>query len=96
MALPQRLPIDQMQTTWANQINPVLANLLIQGQLLTNIQLANGTTAISHLLQRKLQGWFLVSPQGGATVYQASIQPNPTLTLTLVSSAAITTDLWVF
>lgn len=96
MSLPQQLPLPLMSTKWAAQLDPLLANLLVQGQLLKGISLANGTTVVNHLLGRQPQGWFLVSPQGAATVYQASSQPNPTLTLTLISNAAITTALWVF
>lgn len=85
-----------MQTKWASQINPVLANLLVQGQLLTDISLINGTTAVNHKLGRIPNGWFLVSPMGAATVYQAAQQINPTLTLSLVSNTAIQTSVWVF
>ncbi len=94
--LPQKLNWDAAQTTWAQQINPVLANLLVQGKLLSDVTLANGSTVINHGLQRKPIGWFLVSPLGAATVYQAATQPNPALTLTLVSSAAISTSVWIF
>lgn len=94
--LPQQLALPQMQTTWAQQLNPIIANALVNGQLLPSIVLNNGTTVISHKLGRQPQGWFLVSPLGAATVYQAAQQPNPTLTLTLVSDAAITTSVWVF
>lgn len=85
-----------MQQQWASQLNPVLQNLLVNGQLLTNQQLNNGTTVINHKLGRSPIGWFLSAPKGAATVYQAAQQPNPTLTLTLVSDAAVASDLWVF
>ena len=94
--LPQKLDLPKMQTTWAQQIDPVLQNLLVQGQLLKSQSLINGTITINHKLGRQPQGWFLVSPQGSASVYQASYQPNPTLLLTLTSNAAIITDIWVF
>jgi len=94
--LPQKLPMDQMQTRWASQLNPVLTNLLVNGQLLTNIALSSGNTIIDHKLDRVPNGWFLVAPQGPAIVYQAAYQINPTLSLTLTSSAAILTDIWVF
>jgi hypothetical protein len=86
-----------MQTQWASQLDPVLANLLVQGQLLQNISLINGTTAINHKLGRKLQGWMIVGINGIAAVYdtQASNQ-TPALTLQLVSNAAVTVNLWVF
>jgi hypothetical protein len=95
-SLPQQLPLAQMQITWASQLNPVLSNLLVQGKLLTNIALNSGSNAVSHTLGRTPNGWFLVAPQGPATVYQASYQINPTYTLTLTSNIAVTTDIWVF
>lgn len=95
-ALPQRLTLDNMQTTWAKALDPVISNALVQGQLLKNVPLVIGTNVINHGLQRNLQGWFLVSPRGSAVVYMAAQQSNGTLSLTLVASAAITTDLWVF
>ena len=94
--LPQKLSLPQMQTTWAKQLDPVISNPIVNGQLLKNVALVIGSNAVSHGLQRNLSGWFLVSPKRYATVYQAAQQPNPTLTLTLVASAAVTTDIWVF
>lgn len=94
--LPQKLPLDQMQTRWASQLNPVLANLLIQGQLLTNQSLINGDTVVNHKLGRTPQGWFIIAPNAAAAVFQTAYQPNPTLTLILTSNAAVTCDIWVF
>ena len=94
--LPLQQTLPQLQSKWSTALNPVIANLLVNGQLISNISLINGTTVVNHKLGRNIQGWFLVSPQGAAIVYQAVRQPNPTLTITLVSNAAIVTDLWVF
>lgn len=95
--LPLHLDLPQMQSKWKSQIDPLLSNPVIKGQLLTNILLANGTTVINHGLGRKLIGWFLVGINGAATVYdsQASNQ-TPQLTLVLVSNAAVSCNLWVF
>lgn len=84
-----------LQTAWTKLLNPLLANPLMQGQLITNVALASGTTQVNHKLGRPPQGWFLVAPLGAATVYQGT-QNTPSLTLALVSSAAITTDIYVF
>ena len=94
--LPQKLPLELLQTQWAQQINPVLSNLLVNGQLLKDQTLINGTTVINHKLSRTPQGWFIVSPDASANVYQASQQPNPALTLTLVSDALLHCSIWVF
>lgn len=94
--LPKKQPLYLMQDSWATQLDPVISNPWLQGQLLTGISLINGTTVVNHKLGRTPLGWTLVSPQAAATVHQAVQQPNPSLTLTLVSNAAVTTSLWVF
>lgn len=94
--LPQVQNIAQVSSKWKAALDPILANLLVQGQLLQNVQLLNGTVGINHKLNRLPKGWFLVSPQGPAIVYQSASQPNPIFTLTLTSSAAVMTDIWVF
>lgn len=94
--LPRKQPWEMAQTTWAQALDPVISNLLVNGQLLKDIALSNGTTVINHKLGRQPQGWILSAPKGAAIVYQASQQPNPTLTLTVISNAAVMTDMWVF
>jgi len=97
MSLPKQLPLALMQTQWATQLDPVINNPLVNGRLVSNIQLSNGTTVINHKLGRKLIGWFITGIDGAATVYdnQATNQ-TPQLTLSLTSNAAVTASLWVF
>lgn len=83
-----------LQTSWAAQINPVLAQPMSSGLLLKDVVLASGSTVVNHLLGRKLQGWFITDINGAATVYRSAAKNN--LTLTLTSSAAVTVDLFVF
>ena len=77
-----------MQTTWAQQLDPLIASPLTNGQLLTTIALGSGTTVVNHKLGRKLVGWMIVGINGAATVYdkQATNQ-MPQLTLVQFSSA---------
>lgn len=83
-----------MQSTWATQINPIIAQPINNGFVLKNISLINGATVVNHLLGRNLQGWFLVDVNGAATIYRSA--PKNNLTLTLTSSAAVTADIFVF
>lgn len=94
--LPQKLDLAKMQTTWAQALNPIIANLLLQGQLLSNQELTTGTNTVNHKLGRNIIGWFLISPQGPAVIYQEAYQPNPSLFITLNSSADVVTGIWVF
>jgi len=97
MALPLQLPWPQAQTRWKSQIDPVLVNPLVSGQLLTDIVLISGVTVINHMLGQKLTGWFIIGIDAVATIYdtQASNQ-TPQTTLVLVSNAVCTVNLWVF
>ncbi len=98
MALPQIQSPDQtmmlIQTKWASQLNPLLANKLTQGNLLQNIALINGATIINHLLDRQMQGWILVDKDASVIIYRsAALNPQ---TLTLTSNGAVNISLWVF
>lgn len=86
-----------MQTRWASELNPIIANPLLNGQLLTNVALINGTTVVNHGLGRKLVGWIIVGINGAAQIYdnQATNQ-MPQLTLSLTSDAAVQVAIWVF
>lgn len=97
MKLPQQLPLDQMSTRWASIIEPVLNASIVNGQLLENVALINGTTIVNHRLGRKLIGWIVVGRNAASTIYdnQATNQ-RPQLTLSLTSNAAVTCTLWVF
>lgn len=95
--LPQKMPWDTAQTVWAQAINPVLDSPIVQGQLLSDIALINGTISVNHRLGRKLIGWFLVGINAAATVYDnQAINQTPQLTLSLTSNAVATATLWVF
>lgn len=98
MALPQfqggDVPFQLMQNAWATQINPVLGNPLLKGNLLRGLALNTGANVINHLLSRKQQGWVLTDATGTATLYRSA--PFNTLTLELTASAPITVDLLVY
>jgi hypothetical protein len=95
--LPQKLDLPKMMTAWAAQLNPLIDNVLIKGNLLTGIVLSNGTTQINHKLGRKLIGWIVVGQDAAAEIYDNQISnQHPELTLSLTSNAAVTVALWVF
>lgn len=94
MSLPQRLPYDQMQVRWASELDPILKNQLIQGNLISNISLINGVNTINHLLGRKQVGYIITDIDGAATIYRSASLNN--LTLTLTSNAAVNVSIWCF
>lgn len=94
MSLPQKLPLELMQTQWASQINPVLANPMNSANVLTGVILVNGITVINHKLGRKMQGWFVTDINAAAQIYRSA--PLNETNLTLTSNAAVTVNLAVF
>jgi hypothetical protein len=84
-----------MQTQWAAQLNPLLANQLNNVQILEGVSLNNGApTVINHLLGRQMQGWFILDINRSATIYRSA--PLNATTLTLFSNAACTVNIGVF
>ncbi len=95
--LPQKQPIELMQTSWAEQLNPVISNPLMSGQILKLVTLQIGSNAINHKLGRALQGWYIVRQRAAANIYDTQdSNTRPNLTLLLTSDAVVTADLFVF
>ena len=98
MALPifkdENTPFQMMQSKWASELNPIIANPMTNMQILKNISLVSGTNVINHRLGQTQQGWLLTDIQGAASIYRSA--PFNNLTLTLTSSAAVTVSIGVF
>jgi len=95
--LPQKLDLPKMQTTWAQQLDPIIANPTVNNLVLKNISLVSGTNVINHKLGRVLQGWKPTRIRASATFYdKQDSNQTPQLTLVLVASAPVVIDLEVF
>ena len=95
--LPQKLPLPMMQTQWAQQLDPIIANPTVNNLVLQNVALVSGTNVINHKLGRKLQGWYTSRIRANATIYDNQDgNQTPQLTLVLIASADVVVDLVVF
>lgn len=98
MALPKfqtdSKDFQLMQSAWASQIDPVLANPSLKSRLIKDVALVVGATKIDHKLGRTPQGWRIVDIDGVAQIYRS--EDLNSLTLTLTSSAAVTVAIEVF
>lgn len=86
--------VDQMQTKWKSELDPILTNSILAGLQLTNIRLYTGANYINHRLGRNQLGWFLTDQDGLAQVYRSG--PFNDVSLTLTSNANVNVSLWVF
>ncbi len=90
-----KLPWPLAQTKWPSAINPILALPILNGNMITGINLhENIPQTINHLLQRKPQGWFLTDNSADASIWRTAAFND--LTLTLEANAATTISIWVF
>lgn len=87
--LPQKLPLELMQTKWAAEINPVLSNQLNNVNILVGIDLITGVNVINHLLGRQMQGWFLTDLTAAITYFRSAPFSNTILTLTCSGPATV-------
>lgn len=96
-SLSPKLPWELANPKWAAALNPIIANPLNGGLLLSSIPVVAGTNIINHKLGRKLRGYMIVMNSGNVTFYDRQ-QTNqmPELTLDLVSSGIATISLYVF
>ena len=90
-------PLSMLQTAWAPILNVWLRNPHSQSIVLPNVALKAGSNAVNHLLSRKLTGWAIIRQRGPASIYDTQdSNKNPELTLSLVSSAAVSCDIEVW
>lgn len=96
-SLSTKLPWEQAQTKWAAAINPVLANPLISGNLISNIKVKSGLNVINHGLGVNLQGYLVVMNSAPVTFYDnQSLNQMPDKTLYLVASGPSTITVYCF
>lgn len=94
--LPQRLPLNQMQVNWAQQLDPIIANPLLKGVQQFNIPLVTGVNTINHLLGRKYQGYLITGMHNAyAQIFDTPSQ-LPQFTLVLNASAPTSVDIYVY
>ncbi len=80
---------------WAQALNPVINNSIIQGKQIDDVVLiANTPLIINHGLNRMMQGWFPVDNIADCNVWRTQILN--TKTLTIESSANTTLSIWVY
>ena len=92
-----QLPIGDpaaMQARWKSQLDPLLANDLVQGTLVSGVSLSSGDNSVTHKLGRAPKGWILTDINAAVTVYRSKDFSDTTLTLN--ASGTATVSLWVF
>ena len=90
-----------LQNTWATQLDPLLRNPLVNGDLLKPYVLKSGANQVPHLLARKYQGWLNAGfvPAAAVSTYinlYEGVSQDVTKFINIVSNTAGTITLYVF
>lgn len=95
--LSPSLPWALANPKWAATLNPVLANPLVNGRLMSGIAVIMGQNTLNHGLGRRLRGYFVVLNSAAVTFYDSqSTNQMPDYTLILNASGPATISLYVF
>lgn len=85
--------INRIQNAVASALNPITSILFLDGEQLTSIELTSGVPKeVSHRLGRQVSNYWVTKANAAANVYD---QGSTTTTITLVSNANVTINLWV-
>lgn len=89
--------INKVQEYVGLALRPLLANPLLDGLLLEDVELANGVTEVPHKLGRELRGWLIVRQDANASIWDSqTAHTRRNVSLMLNASAAVTVSIWVF
>lgn len=90
--------VNQVQKNIEHVINPVLNSEIVNGVLIKDVNLDPSTAIlVHHKLARKPQGWIVVRKGADSRIWDVQdSNQNPTTTLALACSHAVTVDLWIF
>ena len=88
---------NRIQDNTKKAVASVSSNPIVQGSILSGVSLKSGDNTVDHKLGKKLTGWFIVSIRGAATIYdKQDSNAQPSQTLVLNSSTAVSVDIFVF
>ncbi len=85
--------LDLFFSRLKSELDPLLANRLMQGNVLKDLALIQGNNQINHLLQRQPLGWIVIDQSAVSQFYRVSWDMN---FLVLNASQPATISLWVF
>lgn len=84
---------EQVQRNVEDFVKANVPNWIADGVMIEDVILTAGSTSISHGLQRVPKGYVLTDQRANAVIYRTA---STSTTLTLLASATVTVNLWVF
>jgi hypothetical protein len=85
--------LSQVQTNILKVLRILASKDIVDGVLLSGVQVGTDDTPIAHMLGRKPVGYIIVGKNGPGDIYQTG---SNSLNLILKSTAAVTAEIWAF
>lgn len=85
--------LDQLQTRWKQDLDPVVDNDLLKGRIMRNVALQSGANQLEHRLGRPLQGWFIIDLNANVSLFSPS---HDSLFLNITASGPATASFYIF
>ena len=87
--------VAKLQERLQEFFTPIIQCPIIDGTLLTGVQLSGAQTAVEHKLNREFLGYIITKQSANAVIWQSSLD-LPKRFINLTASAPVTVDIWVF
>jgi len=89
--------LTKVQYKLQEALGPIFSVDLLDGNLITGVDLTTSASNIPHKLERAAKGYIVVKKNANAVVYDnESSNTNKASFLKLIASASVTIDVWVF
>ena len=89
--------VNQLQQNITQSVNPLVANPMTQGNLITGQVLKAGQNTINHSLGYPMTGYLIVALSAASNFYDnLNKVPNPATSFLLYSSQACTVNIYCF
>jgi hypothetical protein len=85
--------LQTVQDNLIGSIEQLIKQQILDGVLLESVAIGTTPTTVSHKLSRIPQGYIVVSKNGPGDIYDLQ---RDSKTITLQSTVAVTTKIWVF
>lgn len=83
----------RLQTDIEQAVGSAIRSPLLNGRMVSDVDLASGSTTLEHKLAREIRGYLIVKRSNASTIYDESSDDK---FLTLNASGAVTVSLWIF
>lgn len=89
--------LDKVQSNISDYVQPLTNNPMLDGLILTEVDVSTSSTIVNHGLGRDIRGWFIVNKDSNINVWAVSSEQSfPGTQLVLTASGTGIVSIYVF